>query len=86
MNLIRQSHKALPGQIIVARIYDDIDELNNCQMVFRSARWRCSQLFSGVPCSKKSDANVEDSDCTVLMLLIFSIRSTCAIMAETASK
>ena len=56
------------------------DEINNnwidakyCQMTLQSARWHCSHAFIGNPWSNESDANVEDSDCTVQMLLFFSI-------------
>ena len=45
-----------------------------------SIRWRSNRLdgavvgvFFGNPWSNESDANVEDSDCTVQMFLIFSI-------------
>ena len=57
-----------------------IDEINNIQihakysqMAFRLARWRCVWEFLGNTQSNKSDANVEDSDCTVRMLLFISI-------------
>jgi hypothetical protein len=47
-----------------------------------TVRWRSNWLdgavvgrFSGIPWSNESDANVEDSDCTVQMLLFFSINS-----------
>ena len=43
------------------------------QMALILARWRCSLEFSGNPWSNESDANVEDSDCRVRMLLFFSI-------------
>ena len=58
------------------------DEINNnwidakyCQMTLQSARWHCSHAFIGNPWSNKRDANVEDSDCPVWILLLFSIGS-----------
>ena len=46
-----------------------------CQMTLQSARWHCSHAFIGNPWSNKRDANVEDSDCPVWILLLFSIGS-----------
>ena len=40
-----------------------------------SARWRCSWALFGNVWSNKSDANVEDSDFTVQLLLFFSLES-----------
>ena len=57
-----------------------IDEINNirihakcCQLAFPSARWRCGWYFLLNTLSNKSDASVNDSDCTVQMLLFISI-------------
>ena len=56
-----------------------IDEVNNiwlqakyCQMASQSSRWRCGWEFLGNTWSNKSNANVivEDSGCTVGMLLV----------------
>ena len=67
-----------------------IDEINNNQidaksrqMAFPSARCHCSWEFFGNPWSNKSDANAEDSDCTVRMLLFFSIRSVVSNTHQT---
>ena len=64
--------------------YTTIEKINNItrynlinrkyhQMALRSARWRFSCALFGNPWSNKSYANVEDFDCTVQMLLFFSI-------------
>ena len=39
----------------------------------RLSRWSCSQLFYGNPWSNEIDANLEDSYCTIQVLLIFSM-------------
>ena len=47
-----------------------------CQVMFHLPKWCCRWVFFGNPWSNESDANVEDSDCTVRMLLFFSICQT----------
>ena len=69
---------------LAENLKNHIDEINNiqihaeyCQMVFRLARWRCGWEFFVESLVKKSDANVEDSDCTVRMLLFISMGQFC---------
>ena len=66
-----------PKSRAIGKINNNWIDAKYHQMAFRLARWCCSQVYFGESWSSKSDANVEDSDCTVWMLLFFSIVKPC---------